>query len=861
MYEDIKIKLNPYLGCSKNLMEIFAIIGYEEESLNELAPNIVDNKSLNLSIISSVISDLSFNIFDPHEIIKKIYPDKPKIRTGESHIKFKTSNVVFSSCFDSIDGTKKLFYSCYALRFYENFIDIYKNHYYVPKAILILSQYPYYTTFNSICSKFLIYNESERIPIEILIHCYINYIPSPIKNNLILKDLSSNIYIPKLTAYPYADYDICKIFNLIPIKEFIKIYILIFLELDLLIFSPNIEKLNIFLHILYILNYPLTDSNYFWHIKSISIKDIDTDESINTTYKGVNFEYNNQINLSRQKYLHFIIDMEDKKKDFIKKIKSNDEAENINQLLIYINKIFSKKKKNLNSVFLLDTLTTLENKLNLILKEYTSQKHINESFFYVDQNIIQINRLIQEAFYDFILNILVILNKDFEIDSTLKESIKKREYYNPKLSEEEKIFINFSRDTIKYNTYFDKFIKRFDAQNELKVSCLFSDEYVNLKMKDINKNIPEHIRYFSIMDKQYSWKPKDEEINYNSLYNEFISINKKYKISKYPKEKKNQLFALEENLIKLFIFHKKNRESYQDLNKEEKIEVETIDKMSIPLTIQNYFYKVLKQEFYLRSSLVYIFSMIFPLLSFQDSLYFLKEILKGLTKIQYFQRYYLYILLKSINKYYVNNQKNCQFPQFITNNEAKYCQLIFDHLMDNDIAPNEEIYLFLKKILVEKDKINQNVNNNIENKDNKYFVFVNKENDFEKNINKNPVIIDCKNLIFSFKGVTIKKEVLTNSYFILQKIYSIYDDYFNIFNFNLEDLNIEELSVVIINFIFYFYREEYKYIEMADFLTNLIILLNNLEKDLNDFKEKRNKNNNQNNNQEIVKKEENEEKK
>ena len=31
--DDIKIKLSPYLGSSKKLIELFAIIGYEEEAL------------------------------------------------------------------------------------------------------------------------------------------------------------------------------------------------------------------------------------------------------------------------------------------------------------------------------------------------------------------------------------------------------------------------------------------------------------------------------------------------------------------------------------------------------------------------------------------------------------------------------------------------------------------------------------------------------------------------------------------------------------------------------------------------------------------------------------------------------------
>ena len=151
MYDDIKIKLSPYLGCSKNLMEFFVIIGYQEETLDEHSPNILQNQDkFDLEIISNVISDLDFNVFDPDLIIKQVYPEKPKIL--KTNIMPNSSNVVFYSCFDSLDGQKKIFFSGYALRYYETYIDSYKNEYYVPKAFLILSQYPYFTTFQKICS-------------------------------------------------------------------------------------------------------------------------------------------------------------------------------------------------------------------------------------------------------------------------------------------------------------------------------------------------------------------------------------------------------------------------------------------------------------------------------------------------------------------------------------------------------------------------------------------------------------------------------------------------------------------------------------------------------------------------------------
>ena len=838
MYDDIKIKLSPYLGCSKNLMEFFVIIGYQEEILDEYSPNILQNQDkFDLEIISNVISDLDFNVFDPDLIIKQVYPEKPKIL--KTNIMPNSSNVVFYSCFDSLDGQKKIFFSGYALRYYETYIDSYKNEYYVPKAFLILSQYPYFTTFQKICSMFLHYEEYDfenKIPMELLIYCYCNYVPSPINNNLILKDYSPNIFIPKLTGYPYVDFDICKIFTIVPIKDFIKIYIMIFLELDLLLFSPNIEKLNIFMYILCILNYPLTDSNYFWHIKSISKEEMLTEEKVlNTTYVGVNCQFDWDFEISKS--ILFIIDMEDKKNMINQIIKSN-EADNISKLIKYIHNILIHKK--IQSFFLQDIVITLKRKIKKIFKEYTTQKlDKTDSFFNTSNEIIKLNRQIQEVFYDFVLNILVILYKDYELDPTLVSPVIKRKYIDTQFSEEEKIFLKLCRATIKYNTYFDLFVKRFKAADVLKVSLLFSDEYANLKMKDINKNIPDHIKYFDIMDNLYSLKPKNEEINFSILYDEYKKIKRLKTFGKNIQKNKRQLFSLNKNIIKLFIYYKKNKNYFQSLKKEE-VEVEIIDKVQIPLTIQNYFYKILTQEYYLRSSLIYLFSMIFPLLSFQDSILFLKVIFDELEKVKYFQRYFCYILLKSIHKYYIVNEKTGQFPQFILNNAINYCQLINAHLMNNFINPSEEIFLFFKKIFGEFNKKEKDIKIKEQNKNNDHFVFQNQEKDFEKNIPNAIITREENSLVFNYKGIIIKKQLLSNGSLIMQKSYSLHDDYFTCLNFDLENMFIEEIIEVIINIKFYYsifnFENNSPFISLSNFLTEFVILLKNVEKDLNNFR-------------------------
>ena len=672
MIDDIKINQTPYLGFSKNLMEFFVVIGYDERMIKDTKHFFEDQKSIPLTILSNVISDLAYNMFEPSIIIKRVYPDKPLIlKTDKEPNK---SSVIFSSCIDSLDGKKKIFNSCYALRFYEKYIDSQKETYYIPKAFVIYSQYPYFNTYHQICKKFLKYYTSDikdKIPIEILIYCFVNYIPSPINGTIILKDLDLNVEIPKLTGYPYADFDLAKIINSISLKDFIKIYILIYLEIELLFFSPDLEKLNMFMFMFYILNYPLTDSNYFWHIETISEKDLKSDyNSIITGFKGVNTKYHSNLDLSYFKTVYFVIDLESENLIVIRK--ETKESKKIIKLLNYIENILNNKKLS-KSLFLQKFILTLKQKLknlNLGIENNIYKETTEESFFKMDQSINETNRKIQEIFYDFVIDTLVILSKDFELDPTSQYPVNIKHFTDKNLSDEENTFLKKSRDSVKYNTYFDLFIRRFTVSEELRVSLLFIDEFVDLKKKELKRDV-EHMPYFQIIDDLYFSKKNNIEIKFFDLQNEIIKNFHPGKMFLSSKEdSKFQLFTLNKELIKVFIFQKKNKGFYKTLKRHEETKPDSIAKTSIIIVTQNFFLKnfVMKQSYFVRTSLVYIFAMTFPLLSWSKSPYFLESILFGLQKIKYFQRYYIFILLKSISKYYEVNQETGQFPNFTFDN-------------------------------------------------------------------------------------------------------------------------------------------------------------------------------------------------
>ena len=852
MYKEIFVKLYPYLGCSTNLIEFFAIIGYDEKLLEEnINLDIYENKALKLSVISTIISESFHNEVNFEDIIKKIYPDKPNIIQISKTVtrKPKSTNVILSSCIDSVNGDKKICYSCYAMRFYEKYKHKDKMEYYVPKAFLFYSQYPFFNTFYNICYKIHIYNEfymEDSLPLEILIYCLVNYIPNPIKNRIVIEDFKPNITIPKLSGYPYLDFNLCEIFNSIPIKEFIKIFILAFLELETLFFSPNLEKLNLFMYMLYILNYPLTDSNYFWHIKSISKNDINSvGEMIGSIFLGVNTEFNNKtINTQNLSNVNYIVNLENKK-NTINFLSNTKESEELNKLIKYIHNLLTHKES--RSFFLGESLIYLKRALKRIKQVYDSKvcKKELDSFFYVDKIVMEINRLIQEAFYDFILTFLIFLKNDYLYDYSSFSIIKNKnnQNYNEKFTEEENIFLKYFRFTIKYSTYFDNFISYFNTFDEFKISLLITEEFVDLKEKNINKILNgNNVSYFKIMDNLYETKGIKYKVNFNNINQEFKLDTENNKISNIKKE--NQLFFINKDIINDFLNYKNNKILFKmfqlEVNNEQALK--SIKMINISNIIQNYFAEFLNDKYYIYSSIVYVISIIFPLFTFDNNILFFSNLLYRLQKMKYFQRFHINILLKSFNKYYFSNQENYHFSGLNFENFKNYCDLVQGHLIKNRILPNEEIYNFYQKLYNEaKNKEKTSTDNGSKIKDNQ-FIYEYDENDNHINNFKEGIITREKNmLVLNYKGIKIITKL--NSYnIIFQQISLYYEDYFMRLNFNIELINPKGIIDIIINIIYYTHK--YQHMEMSCLLLDGIILLKKLENQIKTFRKKIGSNNN-----------------
>ena len=802
-------KRYPFLGYSPNIIEYFGIIGYNEKYVPQML-NDFNNKHITThpTILSSITSNSDFGLVDNDLIIEQIYPDDPAPiiinKNDPNQEPPSQSKVIYYFCFDSQDGTKKLFHVCFSLKFHEKYISLTNEEYYIPKAFCIVSQYYYFNLFYYICKNIysIMSNGTYSVPIELTIYNIVNFIPSPIKYkyNLNLFDLDTDIEIGQLTGYPYLDFDLSQIFNLLPLNLVLEIYILTLLETSMLFFSSNLELLNMVMFIMYVLNYPCNDSTYFWHIVSVSEKNFVSENKfvgkMMVSMLGYNVTYNEDIDTSDFGSNHFIVDIDNKrfflnKKDF-ENLEEDDLIEyyNLKNVLNYIENIIYKKEKIPDNSFVKPYILKLKKSLEAILKnpdnpDYTSNpKNKYVDFFKMSKSIGNINKSIQEAFYDFCLNILMLFFQD-NCFNTSFDKLQKDKYEeilkrlnkfsgleeNTKMSKEDNNFFNLFRSSIKYKIYFENFIQNMEAMDVFKIPLLFSEEFINIKIKNSNNRILDNISLFSIIDSFYS-ENKGQVINItlNNISGHYANLKKYFKqyLGKEnleKPEKKKKLMTLNKKIINQYIYILNNLYNEDKLlalfpsthfqMKDPIIEVDR--KNIIKLILDGFEQKnVIEMPNYLIYSFVYIFAIAIPLHSFQKMYSYLNILKTILVKLKLFSRQLTYILVKTFYQFYLIHKKKKIYPHLsISNIKMYYFILINGVLRENFMIPNEEMMkifaVFFSRIIYhERDSIS-----------NKKIEEIDKEVDFiiERNKNLFCFIKHC----FTFKNIIKPQEMINNA--------------------------------------------------------------------------------------------------
>ena len=296
---ELKIEKYP-MASSTHFIEYFLIMGYEELYIKEkIIKNInqkieseqLDNKNVNTNIIKeftcrnlpTILFSMNSNFSEPMAnekfLIQYVFPIPPTIFISSPNdflYEPNEINVIFTNVHDDVVNIG------YSFVFYEKYFACNKSNIYVPKAFVIISQYPFFNTFNKICKE-LLYNQFKNdlleIPIEIQLYNIINFIPAPVNEKLNitffpLYDLSEiiecnsnkelidykdqKVYnLIQLSGYRQSEIDFTFLFCILSFDNIIQIYLQLFTGKTIAFFSKNIEILNSSIYIFQQFFYPL----------------------------------------------------------------------------------------------------------------------------------------------------------------------------------------------------------------------------------------------------------------------------------------------------------------------------------------------------------------------------------------------------------------------------------------------------------------------------------------------------------------------------------------------------------------------------------------------------------------------------
>ncbi len=877
------IKKYPYLAYSRNIMEYFAMIGYQEKYIEKfIESQKVKSRMDYPTILFSATSNTDFGIIDNKLIITQVYPDKPRlIPVNKNNIdngEDQTNNAIYSFCYDSLDGKEKLFYICFAYKFFEKYKYITNKNqileYYVPKAFCIVSQYYYFTFFEYICKNLYVLMKNkdiESIPVEITIYNIINFIPSPMNYSLNL-DLFSYILktekeveVKQLSGYPYLDFDLIQIFHLLPMNFVIEIFILTVIEQSMLFFCSNLELLNMVMFIMFVLNYPCNDSPYFWHIVSISRSNFDEDNKfvgkVMSSMLGVNTLYTDDMNTEPFGKYNYIIDIDrqnvilKKELDFCAEEDGKD-FDGLNNFRNYIRNIL--KDKNVDSIFLKTYIDEMKKNLSKIITKEEVLKGNIVDFFVSSDEIITKNIKIQEIFYDFYMNILMIFSQDNTLNSsfeyiqrektedTYKRILKLRnlEERAIEICHEENYFCYMFRKTFKYKVYFENFIKCFESLDIFKIPLLFSQEFINIKIKDFLNEFPSKMSMFKIIDSLYIPDSSQTiKITLNNIYYDYIERLKKYFTPFFTQERldemnQRQLMVLDKRILTKYIYLLKNLYEKEELGYlfpsiaiQETSSIININSKDIINTIKSEIEdnNILDNRNYLIFSVVYILAITLPLHSYLKTLELLETLSKSLSKLKYFMPHYTYVLMKTILKFYLIHKEKKIYEHFTVTNIKMFIFILINLLRKNLFLPNEEMMrilsLFFGKLIIQERGLSSH---NQDKNEGKYFQIIKGNNFFiyikynftrkkifssnvlinraiKENKNCNINIISGKNKVIQPKiKIKIKDYVSEAELCTPKKLYkliqSTFIDFFNQ-DLDYEKLRIKTVRDVIINLI------------------------------------------------------------
>ena len=440
-----------------------------------------------------------------------------------------------------------------------------------------------------------------------------------------------------LSGYPLIQYNLAKVlFNTLSINEIIKIFLFTFLESDIIFFSENIEYLTFTLNAYMNFNFPFNDAEYFYNISAISLESFKKGdnllgEAIYTNMIGINNIYvEDYITNNNKLDEHIVVDL-DKGKISALAEKGNDSYKKIFKLIDIIceNKIKDEKVKKTK---LYRAIFNLNKRLEEAFKKKDrGQKLINFNEEPQSGSIDELNKSIQEAFYECVINlslycyenVLVQENKsnnkdkkDERNNSFMKKVFNEKYKIDGNYIEEELIILNELRSSMKFQSSICNFLVENKPLDLYKIPLTFTDEFISYIIIEKLEIDTSKIEYFNLIDKLYlDQKQNDYKIidfssditkyldNYKDEFNKYINernanmINDYSQIVDYLGERvlKYQTYELDLNIILKYacIIKGLSEENYikliSDNFEKEDNQIKDISLKEIETKIENYF--------------------------------------------------------------------------------------------------------------------------------------------------------------------------------------------------------------------------------------------------------------------------------
>lgn len=467
-----------------------------------------------------------------------------------------------------------------------------------------------------------------------------------IKNKIAIAKDKDSIYFSKLSCYPIIQYNLSFIFMEMSPELLFEVFLFTFLEVDLLVFSENLELLNMFLFSLAQLNFPFNDSIYYWHILSLSNKQFLYEVSpfagkTGSTLLGVNDKYNPKGKYTNIRCQHLVLnlDIQDEKNEnkfFFSCESTIGGEENIEGLRILFKRVIKNSSWSINENYMnvFRTLRKLYESILSLKKElYDKSAELNlynkrEIFFYNDV-VEKQNRKIQKVFFDFCVKVLTFSYQDLSFDvnkrvpqkkerikganhsSSLNRSVSsslKDKYvmtYTPnskggevergslwflKGKDFSKFFINQFYTTSKVNTYLVNFMLYFDTIDLYKIPLLIIDELVNFCRFKTEEEYQHKLDPFEIFDYIFKTMDYTDILNFFEIFRRKIGEENKVSFFTFAN------FKTLENLD----FHKRLIRERKEIDRSFKIEILNVQRQKMEKFLYLYENVELYDEFFIK---------------------------------------------------------------------------------------------------------------------------------------------------------------------------------------------------------------------------------------------------------------------